>query len=274
MPIYISQALYTSGALTSGDFNPNNPVIGYKNLITYSGVSADSEVTGFPASNVSNNSTNEYWKSDNDGEQHIEFNFASATYDYVSIIGHNLKGMTYRWQYKIGVGGSWTDLTSDKIAPDNSVLMDLIESNVSDYTRIKINAPVGLKPQISVVYIGEKLRLQRRIYVGHSPLIYARRVRSQNQFSENSQYLGRVVTNRRLESSFEQQHITPEYYRSFIDPWVQHATENPWVFAWRPETYPNEVGFCIATSDIIPSNQMSNGMMQFSCNFRALYPWG
>jgi hypothetical protein len=40
--------------------------------------------------------------------------------------------------------------------------------------------------------------------------------------------------------------------------------ERPFFFAWRPDAYPYEVGYCWLTNDPQPSNALPNGMMSVS----------
>lgn len=274
MPIYISQAVYLSGTLDADDYiNANNPRIGYHNLVQYGGVTADSEETNYPASNIANDSTAEYWESESNATQYVNFQMANSNWDYLAIAGHNLEGSVYQWQSRADPGDAWTDVTDERIPGDNSAIIDLVTTNLHPYVRLKLIPASGVFPKIAVVYIGRILTLQRRVYVGHTPVVYGRRTSVISGMSENGQYLGRVVKRRMLQTSISQQDVTPSYYRSYIDPFVQHAITRPFFVAWRPAQYPEEVGFCWSTSDIVMENQRSNGMIKFDIQMRALAPW-
>lgn len=275
MAIYITSALYASGSLVTTDFNENNPVIGYDNKVILSGVTATSEDSEKPATNVANTSTAEYWESLIDTVQYLEFNINLSAVDYVGIAAHNLEGMTYEIEYKIGAGGTWTAVDSSRVPSDNSAIMWYFTSIEADYWRIKITPTSGKHPKIGVVYIGQAARLQRRVYVGHTPISYGRKTNVVTGMSENGDYLGRVVKNRSLASSVKQENIDASYYRSTIEPFVKHADveSKPYFFAWRPSSYPSEVGYCWNTQNVVPSNQRSNGMMDFTISMRAHAPW-
>jgi len=61
MATHITEALYISGGLSSSiDFNANNPVIGYQNLVEVGGITSDSAETDYPVTNLGNDSTAEY----------------------------------------------------------------------------------------------------------------------------------------------------------------------------------------------------------------------
>jgi len=275
MAIYITKGLYASGSLNSDDFNANNPVIGYKNNVVASGITADSEDTDFPGTNTANTSTAEYWESLIDTVQYLEFNFTSTAIDYVGIGAHNLAGMTYEIEYKVTAGGTWTAVDSPLVPQDNSAIMWYFEAITADYWRIKITPLSGTYPKIGVVYIGVATRLQRRIYVGHTPVNYGRKTITAQGMSENGDYLGRIVKRRSLSTTVNQENVTASYYRSTIEPFVKHADvdSKPYFFAWRPSSYPVEIGFCWNTSNVVPDNQRNNGMMQFSISMGAHAPW-
>lgn len=275
MAIYITKGLYTSGALESDDFTADNPIIGFDNEVVLGGITATSEDTGHPATNTANNSTAEYWESLIDTVQYLEFNITSTAIDYVGIAAHNLAGMTYEIEYKVGAGGTWTAVDSPLVPQDNSAIMWYFTAITADYWRIKITPLSGTYPKIGVVYIGQVTRLQRRVYVGHTPVTYGRKTNVATGMSENGDYLGRIVKNRVLNTSVKQENVTASFYRSTVEPFVKHADveSKPYFFAWRPSSYPVEVGYCWNTSNIVPSNQRSNGMMDFTINLRAHAPW-
>jgi|GEM_PF-786994 len=274
MAIYITTGLYASGTLDATDFNANNPVIGYDSSVTSSSITADSEATDFPATNMANTSTGEYWESAIDTVQYVTVAFTSQLVNYVGIAAHNLVGATYEIEYKVGAG-SWTAVGVALIPDDNSAIMWYFEDTTADNWRIKITPVSGTNPKIGVVYIGTVLRLQRRVYVGHTPINYGRQTSVQTGLSEVGDYLGRVVKKRVLKSSVKQENISQSFYRSDIEPFVKHADveSEPYFFAWRPSSYPLEIGYCWNTRNIVPSNQRANGMMEFSIDYRAHAPW-
>lgn len=274
MPIFISQDLWLSGGLDDGYINANNPRIGYHNLINIGAIMAEYENPSRPATNIANVSTAEYWESSSDEEQHIEFGLGFAAWNYFGIAGHNLAGAIYQMQWRADPGDPWEDVTNEQIPGDNNAIMHLFETIIAPYARLKIVPVAGVMPKISVIYIGEYLTLQRRTYVGHTPIVYARNTDVVSGMSESGNFLGRVVKKRTLgTSALEQQNVSPDYYRSLIDPFVVHAQTLPFFMAWRPGQYPDEVGFCWATDDIVMTNQLANGFVNFTINVNALAPW-
>jgi len=50
--------------------------------------------------------------------------------------------------------------------------------------------------------------------------------------------------------------------RSDFDPFVRSARQYPFFFAWRPQTFPLEVGYVWVEEDIRPVNMGRNTFMQ------------
>jgi hypothetical protein len=123
-------------------------------------------------------------------------------------------------------------------------------------------APGTAPPAIGIWYVGEILILQRRIYVGHTPLVYGRSSSVSSGRSENGQFLGRMLRSETLESAVDMHNLTPDWYRSELDLFFQAARTTAFFFAWRPGDYPFEVGFAWLTGDPQVSNQRANGMVQ------------
>jgi hypothetical protein len=122
-----------------------------------------------------------------------------------------------------------------------------------------------------VVYCGKLLVLQRRIYVGHTPGNYGRTSKVINAKSENGSFLGRIVLNEMTKTSVALENLTPDWYRTYFDPFVTAAREDPFFWAWRPSSYPAECGYAWLTNDPKPNNSLPNGMMQVSFEISGIY---
>jgi hypothetical protein len=42
------------------------------------------------------------------------------------------------------------------------------------------------------------------------------------------------------------------------------SKQNPFFIAWRPQTYPDEVGYCHMTNDPAPINEAPHGLVAMS----------
>lgn len=274
MALYISQDLYLSGALDDGYRNANNPIIGYKNLLESGSIVASDEQADYPASNILNTSTGEYWLSpDNFFDQYLDMAIPPAAVNYVGIAGHNLAGAELQLQYRLDPGDAWTDATTAVIPGDNHALMWYFETiNSAAYWRLNIQPAEGIAPRVAVIYIGEVLTLQRRVFVGHTPIKDAEQTNWQENMSQSSQYLGRVIESEVLDVSLAQQNVDQEFYREYIRPFAQAAKLKPFFMAWRPSKYPEEIGYCWITRNINMQNALPNGYVNFDIVGRALAP--
>jgi hypothetical protein len=151
---------------------------------------------------------------------------------------------------------------------NDNVLILRFEETVYHSIRLKL-AEGDAPPQAAVVYTGLLLVMQRRIYVGHTPITFGRQTVIRTGVSEGGNFLGRVVTGSTLRSSVTMQNLTPAWVRSDLDPFIQASQTTPFFWAWRPETYPDETGFAWVDSDIRPVNSRANGMMSVEFEMQA-----
>lgn len=244
----------------------NNPRIGWHNIIDTDNVSSDEEDAAYPLSNLLNAATYLPWRGTSTAEQTITIAEA-ATVNYFAIAGHNLSGATLTFQASDN-GSDWDDY-AEILPGSNRVLMYEMENITASFFRLLITPGVDI-PEIAVLHIGQVLRLPRRLYVGHTPLTLARKTEVSTGRSENGQFLGRVLRSETVETGVALRHLEPDWYREFFEPFVEHAVEGCFFFAWRPQTYPAEVGYAWLTGDVTPQNQLPNGMMEASLQLQGV----
>lgn len=256
------------------DLNADSPVIGYDNLVVSSNVTATTENPDYPASNLANPATNLIWRSAAGSPSSPEYITVildtPEEVDYLAIARHNF-GTNFTPVSVEGLAepdGSpldWFELVSDHLLSDNGPVIFRFTKQSLYAVRLKIHesqAAAPTSPELAVMYVGELLVLQRRIYVGHTPITYGRELQVANHRSISGAFLGRIVLSSTRKTGVNLMNLTPSWYRTYFDPFVLAAQEIPFFFAWRPGDYPLEVGFCWLTSDPRPSNQRGNGMMQ------------
>jgi hypothetical protein len=243
----------------------NNPRIGYHNLVTEANVFADLEDPDFPAVNMANPATYIKWKGEETtSEQAVGMALGAAdTVNYFAIARHNLGtiGAEYVFSYSTNGGGTWTALTTPRIPGDDYVIMHEFPDTFASHFKLEMTSN-GDAPEIAVLYIGRITRLQRRIYVGHTPFPFGRNTTVSTGVSEEGEFLGRSVRRRMYESAVTMQNITASYYRSVIDPFFHAAASVPFFWAWRPSSYPLEVGYSWLEGDGKITNQRANGMVE------------
>jgi len=249
--------------LTTPIQSGNAGVIGYQNILNVNNVTATSSLATNPITNVANPATAYTWEAASASTQTITINTAGQEVDYIGIARHNLNqiGLTVSVKYN-GI----TIVPATSIS-DVQALLFLQNIAIPDTVEIIISGAT-VAPQIGVIYIGKSLRLERNIYVGHTPITYGRNRTSINGVSENGQYLGEIVVREVNMTQVSLQNLTPIWYRTMLDPFFDLKPRPPCFWAWRPETYPNEVGFAWIEGNPTMSNQRSNGMVSANWNFK------
>lgn len=263
MSIILSRDLVLTDESTE---DPNAGHIGYKNLITRSNVTSDFSETFFPIVNVANVATNLFWKSVSLGVQYITVAAGlNAGVDYIGFANHNLGSGGIAYQVEGSNDGSTWVPISDEIIPDGDTPhVQLFTIAIYTAYRIKLTPTGVIYPRIAVLFLGKMLVLQRRTYVGHTPITMGRETTFSSNVSENGHFLGRVIRRESVQTDLSIKNLTPEWYRSYFDDFAQAARTQPFFWAWRPVDYPTEVGYVWATDDIRPKNQRANGMMSVS----------
>jgi hypothetical protein len=271
MAVVISGSLVLSDVLAvTGPVTADNPIVGYENLVTTANVSSTTEDVDWPVTNLANPSTNLKWVGATESPAADEYiTLALNTVDdidYIAVAKHNWGSAQITVSVEVLDDGSpetWTEvITETLLATDDPVIFRFTEQAV---TSIRIRLQPGAEaPQAAVLYAGKLLVLQRRLYVGHTPLTYGRTSKVTNAKSESGNFLGRIVLNQSTRSSVPLANLTPQWFREYLWPFVLDSKENPFFFAWRPSSYPRECGFAWMTNDPIPTNALANGMMSIT----------
>lgn len=243
----------------------NAGVIGYQNVLNVSNVTATSALATNPITSVANPATAYTWKATSAATQTITIQTSGQQLDYIGIARHNLDqiGLTITVKYN-GI----TVIPASSVSSIQAILF-LLNEATPDTVEIVITGATAA-PQVGVIYIGKALRLERNIYVGHTPILYNRDRTSFNGVSENGQYLGEVVVRQSNSTSVNLKNLTANWYRTELDPFFALSPRVPCFYAWRPEGYPLEVGYCWIEGKPNMSNQLSNGMVQCSFNMRGI----
>lgn len=263
--IYISDALVLSQV--EDVLRPNAGRLCWRTLISPGAVTASSETAENPVSNLANPSTAFVWVAEDTEEQYIDIELGTII-DYIGIARHNLQPSS-EIRVQFGVGGVFFTAFDWAFVPNRQALLYLINEAEPDVVRIGLRGN-PTPPSIGVVYAGVSTELQRNIYVGHTPVTLGRNVQPIGGYSENGQYLGELIRREGRATQVTLQNLTPDWYRGELDPFIAQRPRKPAFFAWRPGSYPAEVGYVWLTGSPQPSNQRPNGMMEISMQFEAL----
>lgn len=257
--------------LTSSDevvLTLDHPVIGWQSIATVNNVSATTSDVNFPVSNLVNPATHLAWM--------VGGAFSPAIYEYVTVVTGTTDFIDYVAIAKHNLGSLgvavtvgyfdtssppvWHDLTTEQTLANDSPA--IFRFTAQSLTTISIRmGPTSLLAKIAVAYVGKLLVLPRKIYQGLVPITYGRIAKVTNGKSEAGQFLGRIVTQEFVKDTIPLSLIDPTYFRDHIADFLVDSKERPFFIAWRPQTYPDEVGYCHMTNDPVPINEAPHGLV-------------
>jgi len=249
-------------------YNPtpdlNHARIGYRNLAFGLTPTASTAATGHPAISATYPTTFEFWTPTAlPATWRLNFGIPKVV-DYVGLVG-DMNGCTIAIESSDN-NSTWVARQTQTNVTDR-INMFLFDAVPARYWRLSISVAI---PRIAVVYIGESLAMQRKIYQGHTPLTLSRETELSNNMSEGGQYLGRSIIRKGASTSAEWQHLKAAWYRANFDPFVKSAREYPFFIGWRPQQYPNELGFVWTGGDLSPQVTGPRDFVSVSMSFRGL----
>jgi hypothetical protein len=240
------------------------PVIGWRSIVTAGTISASSTESGRTAADLANPSTVLFWRAAAYGsppaDVYITLDVAAVDpIDYLAVAGHNFgsAGIAVSLEIATALTGSpaalnWTQVTTPRlVARDDPLIFRFTPQTVLG-VRLRLQ-PGTAPPQAAVVYAGRLLVMPRGTSDGHVPINYARTTRRLRQVSNNGHFLGEVLLAEGRQNAIAFKHLAQEWFRSSFVPFLDAATTQPFFFAWRPQAWPDDVGFVTLTNDPQPS---------------------
>jgi hypothetical protein len=237
------------------------------NYMRTADVTITSETDEHPATNVVNPSSAFYWQASSTAQQDISIQVGREI-DYIGIVRHNF-GPNSEIKIAIRIGTHDLTLWNWRPPPSGQVQLFLFNRWYADEVVVSIRYN-DVPPLLGVVYAGLSTILQRKIYVGHTPITLGRNVTTVGGYSENGQYLGELIRREGRSTNLSLQNLTPEWYRDQLDPFIAQRPRFPAFFAWRPGQYSAEVGYVWLKGSPRPVNQRSNGMMSIDIEFEGM----
>lgn len=264
MSIVISSAVVLADA--ADGLSLDHPVIGWHNIVTSTTIVADTEETNYPASNLANPATHLEWHANDATEQYLTIttNYVDEI-DYVAVARHNFSSGAI--PVSIGYFDTnsppvWVELVEEVLLADDGPA--LFRFDAQSLAAVKIKLGAGDDPaRAAVVYVGKLLVLERKIYVGHTPMPDGIKTNVANGRSETGNFLGRIVLGQWRESTVPISLISPAWFRNYMRPFLRDGRDLPFFFAWRPETYSAEVGFGWLIEDPAPAPVGPNNLIAF-----------
>lgn len=250
----------SSLVLNPVETGPDHPLIGWNNLVTAANIAADSSAANYPASNLANPATYREWRANTAVECHLTVTTDGVTpIDYVALAKHNLGSALIAVSVEGFISGGWTELCSPVILPDDTPSLWRFSPQALPQIRWRFQASsISVIPRAAVAYVGKLLVMEKRIYVGHTPFPHARKDTFSNGVSESGQFLGRIQLGSTRETTAPFRLLSPAWYRANMDAFLANGKGAPFFFAWRPATYPREVGYGWLLNDPMQAPQDSS----------------
>jgi hypothetical protein len=253
---------------------PDHPLIGWQNLVTASGVSTDTALANYPAVNLANPATHLEWRAADTTEQHITIvTDGLSLIDYVAVARHNFGSGKIPVSIEGFIAGVWTEIESAVLLPpDDAPVLWRFQPQALPQLRIRLQTGIAAG-RAAVVYAGKLLIMERRLWVGHTPLPHGRKSTVTNGMSESGQFLGRIVLGAWRETVAPFQLISPAWYRANMDAFLAVAQQAPFFFAWRPASYPLEVGYAWLIPDDpmpMPDDDSNGNLLAFNLTMRGV----
>lgn len=196
---------------------------------------------------------------------------AGRSLDYAGLVGR-FTGLSIKAETSTN-GVDWTALASEVAPSSDAPLVFLDTARVASRVRYTFAAGIpGAKvPQLAVSYAGLILPMQRSIYGGHTPVNLAKKTERYQAFSRGGHFLGQAFRSHGVATSIGPfRFLTPTWVRSDFEPFIKAAKGAPYFLAWRPATYPLEVGFVWTEDDIRPANMGKRDFMQVAWDMQGV----
>ena len=239
--------------------------IGYAKLS--GAITASTSSGGFPASAADNALTYSFWKPLTlPATWEMDYG-EDALIDYVGIAAHEFGDNGNTVTLQAWDGASWVPIASASPIDSSPIMFIFDEIFVS---KIRLSISGGTAPRVGVIYTGTSLVMERAIYEGHSPITLASVTNYTTNISESGQWLGRSIKSQGMATSYQWSNLTAAWYREYFQPFVASVKTQPFFIAWRPETFPDEIGYCWTKQDIKPSNAGGRDLMSVTLNAEGL----
>src|SRR5690554_1023190 len=286
-------AIYNSSYYDDKTITTTEPLtfarIGYDNIVTKQNITSSSSLAGFGVEALGNPFTYEVWKPANFPATLDVDAGEIVTVDYVAFGAHNLSNCVATVQYSQN-GVDYIDVTTADFEKDKAAML-LFSPVSARYWRVTIDISVEESTlildfinqrytvyaaqgssgdaYIGVMYLGKALEMQRGLYQGHTPGVFARQVEIRPNVSEGGQWLGRSVVRKGYKTSYSFNNLKAAWVREQMMPFFDAAITSPFFIAWRPETHADEVLFGWSDGPIVPANSGPRDYMSVSFSITA-----
>ena len=235
-------------------------------------ITASSSAPGFPVAALKNPLTYERWMPNSPSGGSFEISLPNAPIDTIAFAAHSIgtSGSLIKIE---SYNGAWVliaDYDATPVALDDSpyVIAFAVDVVAVGYTKLRIS--IDKQAEIGVFYAGQRLEMPLTIYGGHTPDTMGRETDIKTARSVSGNFLGRTVVRRGYEARYEFKNLPAAWYRSHFEPFAKDAITNPFIIAWYPSKYPEEVIYGWVEQDIVGRNMGVRDFMETSFTVKAI----
>lgn len=187
----------------------------------------------------------------------------AATVDMAAIGLHT--GLTFVFQY--WNGSAWVDLHDAVTTTTSSVYAVIFSEVTASKFRIYISDTQD-ESILGFVMLGQSLQFPKTFYGGHAPITLNRTAQLVRNKTEAGYDAGVYSLRTGAATSVEINNCKPGWIRDNLEDLNKKLEIRPFIFAWRPSTYPNDVAYCWLNSPIRANNSGPRDLMtlQFDVN--------
>lgn len=175
-------------------------------------------------------------------------------------------GLDYVFQY--WDGSAWVNLHTAVTATTTAVEAVIFDEVTATKFRIYITGAVGDKI-LGICMLGKSLQLPKRFYGGHGPVTLNRTSQVIRNTTEGGYDAGVYHIRTGAATSVEVTNMQPAWIRENIETLNRQLERQPFVFAWRPATFPDDVAYCWLDAPIRAVNGGPKDLMSLQFDFHA-----
>lgn len=257
MTLFLSPALIITPA---DDFPASYPLIGWHNVVAFSGLSASSAATGRPVTNLSTVSTIDAWRAADSSEQVVTLTGVDDIVDYVGIARHNLGSAGIEVSVETlaaDVGAGWEEAFAG-VLPGNDA-PHMMRFDAAPVIGVRLRLAAGDAPaEMAVLRVGKALRLQRGLQSDFVPFDRAVMTSKLDGENEYGDFLGTIITRQQIATTATIKALEDGWYETNMSAFIAAANAgDPFFFVADPEARPDLVGYCRVNGTATPRYSMN-----------------
>ncbi len=259
------------------DANKNLPVIAWDNVVESGNISASSEFTEFPATNMANPATHLKWSANTGGTVYITVLVPPSilntpgSVNYFAVAKHNFVGNVCNLYYTAGGSPDPLILIMSTTPTDNSPIIFHFDTRqvVSIVLEVLVSPDVA---ECAVCSVGQILTLERSVKVDitNIPIKIGTKANIVNGMSEAGNFVGRILRSVYSETHLEFAHFTQSWFKANMVPFAAASKTLPFFLALQPDSYPEDVGYCWLTKDAVPQYNPITQRFNLDLDMRAV----